>query len=442
MNAKELIEEIQAEKKTAIKEGTLREEKPLEPIADRDIPRRLPEGWEWCRLGDYAMKVTDYVASGSFASLKENVLITNDENYAVMVKTADFSNGFSKNLTYTDEHGYKFLENSNLYGGELILSNIGSIGKVFIVPDLKRPMTLASNTVMVRMTHNEYNKYMYYMFKSPFGQGLLMSISSGTSMLKFNKTQLKSTIIPIAPLEEQYRICDVLDKVQGVIDKRERELVDLDNLIKARFVELFGNPVINDKGWNTDFCKNLMSKIGSGATPKGGRESYCDEGISLIRSMNVYNNRFEYKDLAHITDEQAEQLDNVTIEKSDVLLNITGASVARCCVVPDDLLPARVNQHVSIIRCKESLLPEFVCSMFTEDNYQRLLWNIATAGGATREAITKQQIEDLQLIVPPLDIQKQFMDFVKQVDKSKVKVQKSLDETRLLFDSMMQEFFG
>lgn len=162
-----------------------------------------------------------------------------------------------------------------------------------------------------------------------------------------------------------------------------------------------------------------MRKIGSGATPKGGRESYCDEGISLIRSMNVYNNRFEYKDLAHITDEQAEQLDNVTIEKSDVLLNITGASVARCCVVPDDLLPARVNQHVSIIRCKESLLPEFVCSMFTEDNYQRLLWNIATAGGATREAITKQQIEDLQLIVPPLDIQKQFMDFVKQVDKSK-----------------------
>ncbi len=220
-------------------------------------------------------------------------------------------------------------------------------------------------------------------------------------------------------LERQAEIVDILGKCEKVIASREDELQKLDELIKARFVELFGNPVTNDKGWNTDSCKNLMKKIGSGATPKGGRESYCDEGISLIRSMNVYNNRFEYKDLAHITDEQAEQLDNVTVEKSDVLLNITGASVARCCIVPDDLLPARVNQHVSIIRCKESLLPEFVCSMFTEDNYQILLWNIATAGGATREAITKQQIEDLQLIVPPLDLQKQFMDFVKQVDKSK-----------------------
>ena len=215
-----------------------------------------------------------------------------------------------------------------------------------------------------------------------------------------------------------------------------------DELTKARFVELFGNPVLNDKGWVTDLCKDLMSKIGSGATPKGGRESYCDEGISLIRSMNVYNNRFEYKDLAHITDEQAEQLDNVTIEKRDVLLNITGASVARCCVVPDDLIPARVNQHVSIIRCKEKLLPEFVCSMFTEDNYQKLLWNIATAGGATREAITKQQIEDLVLIVPPIDIQQAFMDFVEQVDKSKVAVQRSLEKTQLLFDSLMQQYFG
>ena len=158
--------------------------------------------------------------------------------------------------------------------------------------------------------------------------------------------------------------------------------------------------------------------------------------------MNVYNNRFEYKDLAHITDDQAGQLENVTIEKKDVLLNITGASVARCCVVPDDLLPARVNQHVSIIRCKERILPEFLCCMFTEDNYQRLLWNIATAGGATREAITKQQIEELMLIVPPIDLQRQYITFVKRIDKSKSAIQAALDKTQLLFDSLMQEYFG
>ena len=194
----------------------------------------------------------------------------------------------------------------------------------------------------------------------------------------------------------------------------------LEDLISARFVEMFGDPVQNTKGWNIDTCKNLTSKIGSGATPKGGRESYGTEGISLIRSMNVYNNRFEYKDLAYITDEQADKLSNVTIEENDVLLNITGASVARCCAVPKELIPARVNQHVAIVRCKDRLLPEFLCSMFTEDSYQRLLWSIATSGGATREAITKQQIEDLVLIVPPIELQQQFVDFCKQVNKLKL----------------------
>lgn len=262
------------------------------------------------------------------------------------------------------------------------------------------------------------NRYLFWFLKG--NTEYLNSLGRGATFKEISKQIVSSIVINVPSIEEQKKAVGVLEQVSGIIKMRKQELQVLDGLIKARFVEVFGNPVTNDKGWSTDSCKNLMKKIGSGATPKGGRESYCDEGISLIRSMNVYNNRFEYKDLAHITDEQAEQLDNVTIEKSDVLLNITGASVARCCVVPDDLLPARVNQHVSIIRCKENLLPEFVCSMFTEDNYQRLLWNIATAGGATREAITKQQIEDLQLIVPPLDLQKQFMEFVNQVDKSKV----------------------
>ena len=107
MNATALINQIQAEKRTAIDEGILREEKPLPEISVQEMPRKLPTGWAWCRIGDYAMKVTDYVASGSFASLKENVLISNEENYAVMVKTADFANGFRKNLTYTDKHGYE-----------------------------------------------------------------------------------------------------------------------------------------------------------------------------------------------------------------------------------------------------------------------------------------------------------------------------------------------
>ena len=238
----------------------------------------------------------------------------------------------------------------------------------------------------------------------------------------------------------QKQVVDVLGKCEAVIESRKRELQLLDDLIKARFVEMFGNPVINEKRWRQKSLGEITTKIGSGATPKGGKGAYQEEGITLIRSMNVHNGLFEYRELAHISDEQAAKLDNVAIEENDVLLNITGASVARSCVVPNKILPARVNQHVCIIRCKEYINPVFLNKLLIDDNYQDLLWSVAGAG-ATREAITKQQVESLQIIMPPVELQNEFMRFCNQVDKSKVAVQKALDETQLLFDSLMQQYF-
>ena len=152
--------------------------------------------------------------------------------------------------------------------------------------------------------------------------------------------------IPILAIKEQEQIVGELTKVSNIVSLRQEEIQQLDNLVKARFVEMFGNPVTNEKGWKQRQLGEIATKIGSGATPKGGKEAYQEEGITLIRSMSVHNGLFEYKELAHISEEQAEKLDNVTIEENDVLLNITGASVARSCVVPSKILPARVNQHV------------------------------------------------------------------------------------------------
>ncbi|WP_260332202.1 restriction endonuclease subunit S [Clostridium chauvoei] len=206
---------------------------------------------------------------------------------------------------------------------------------------------------------------------------------------------------------------------------------------------MFGDPVSNPKGWKKVICKDITSKIGSGATPSGGNSSYKEEGISLIRSMNVHNNKFIYKDLAFIDDEQAKKLKNVIIEENDILLNITGASVARSCIVPSAIIPARVNQHVSIIRCKhEEILPVFLVYQFTNESYQRKLWDIATSGGATREAITKQQLENLELIVPPIEIQNKFIEFIKVNDKLKFEMENSLKELEDNFNSLMQKAFN
>lgn len=440
MDAKALINEIQEEKRKAIESGILREEKPLVAIAEKDIPRKLPNGWQWCRLGDYAMKVTDYVASGSFASLKENVLITNEENYAVMVKTADFANGFTRNLTYTDKHGYQFLENSNLFGGELILSNIGSIGKVFIVPDLQRPMTLASNTIMIRMTHNEYNRYMYYMFTSSFGQKLLMSISSGTSMLKFNKTQLKSTIIPIAPLEKQRAICDILDRIQKIISDRKIELKRLDDLIKARFVELFGTYPANEKGWNTGTIRDLVTEVRYGSSRKAadgesGKYPY-------LRMNNItYNGELDLTDTKTI-DIPDEELDKCTVRRGDLLFNRTNSKelVGKTCVYNRDEMMVLAG-FVVRVRLNDRALPEFVSAFMNTDFSKQMLLGMCKAA-IGQANINAQELQNIGIYIPPIQIQKDFVSFKAQVDKSKVVIQKALDEAQILFDSLMQQYFG
>ena len=217
--ASELFKKIKNEKAELIKEGKIKKSQKLPVITDDEKPFDIPDSWEWIRLGDYAEKITDEVASGSFAAIRDNVRKYKTENYAIMVKTADFANHFSKNLTYTDEHGYNFLNNSNLFGGELILSNIGSIGKCFIVPKLNRPMTLAPNSIMTKLIDPKLNKFLYYFIKSPIGNFELLQIASGTTMKKFNKTNLKGILIPIPPLNEQKRIVFEIEKIVNSIDK-------------------------------------------------------------------------------------------------------------------------------------------------------------------------------------------------------------------------------
>ena len=136
-----------------------------------------------------------------------------------MIKTQDFQNNFSQDLTYTDEYGYNFLSNSNLYGGELILSNVGSVGKVYIVPHFNLKMTLAPNSIMVRFFDESLNLYLYYLLQSKFGYTCLKNITSATAIQKFNKTDFKTILVPIPPKNEQLKIINSLKNLSSKLDE-------------------------------------------------------------------------------------------------------------------------------------------------------------------------------------------------------------------------------
>ena len=166
---------------------------------------------------------------------------------------------------------------------------------------------------------------------------------------------------------------------------------------------------------------DICTKIGSGATPKGGKEAYCDEGISLIRSQNILDYTFSIDGLAYINELQAEKLKNVIVEENDILLNITGDSVARACIVDSEFLPARVNQHVSIIRPKTDLLDaRFLNLLLTSKPYKDQLL-FTGEQGATRQAITKAQIEAFRISIPKLQEQQII---VRKLDTMRAETQK------------------
>ena len=194
--------------------------------------------------------------------------------------------------------------------------------------------------------------------------------------------------------------------------KRRQALAKLDTLTQAIFIDMFGDPVVNERGWERILAGEATTKIGSGATPRGGKAAYKESGISLIRSMNVHDGRFVWEGLAFIDDRQAAALSGVTVEPEDVLLNITGASVARVCLAPSAVLPARVNQHVAIVRPDTEVLhPKFLAALLLSPSMKALLLRVGGTG-ATREAITKGDIEVLDLVRPSLDLQLRFVEAV------------------------------
>lgn len=188
---------------------------------------------------------------------------------------------------------------------------------------------------------------------------------------------------------------------------------------------------MNSKDWHSYKLKDLCTKIGSGSTPRGGSGVYLESGTTFIRSQNIYNNYFEYNGLVFIDDDASHKLRSVEVERDDVLLNITGDSVARCTIVPKKLLPARVNQHVCILRADKSKLdPFYLQYFFVNPRMQQEMLSLAYSGG-TRAALTKAMIENFNITLPNIKEQKEISKILSALD-SKIeinnKINKNLEE--------------
>lgn len=316
-------------------------------------------------------------------------------------------------------------------GTTVIVGRKGSIGEAAFS---ERSCWPIDTTYYVDRASTEQNlRWLYYLITSLN----LRRFNKATGVPSLNRADAYGCEIPLPPLSEQKRIAGILDQADALRRLRARALEKLNTLGQAVFQEMFGENISQE---SLVPLKKLTTKIGSGATPRGGDSAYKDEGTPLIRSMNVRHGYLNDKGLAFIDEEQAFALSNAVVKANDVLLNITGASVARVARAPLQMNGARVNQHVAIVRANSKILPEFLEAYLLMPNVQSDLLRIAESG-ATRQAITKAQIEAFNIPLLNMEDQQNFLRQKANIDKQKLLTERQLTKLEALFASLQSAAF-
>lgn len=238
-------------------------------------------------------------------------------------------------------------------------------------------------------------------------------------------------------IEKQLEIIDVLGRCKKVIEARKQELVELDSLTKARFVEMFGDPVSNHYGYDKVALSDLADiKIG----PFGSllhKEDYIDGGHPLLNPSHIVDGKVSPDDKLTISDEKYEELSAYQLKTGDVVMGRRG-EMGRCAVVPEDGFLCGTGSM--LIRTKGEVTADYIQKIISFPSFKKTIEDMAV--GQTMPNLNVPIVSGFQIIKPPMEVQDRYYAFAEQVNKSKVAVQKALDETQILFDSLMQKYFG
>ena len=375
------------------------------------------------------------------SSLKNECFVDEDEAYCMVYEQKHaIQKTMDVETRYVNEQKYNELKRFNVRGGDIIVSCRGTIGETFIVPD-DAPFGIMHPSIMkIRLKEGVYDRYYFnLLLKSRLKKHEAEANGSGIKMA-ISATELGKELFPVPTMEEQLEITDIISRISSVIEKRKQELSALDDLIKARFVELFGDP--ND----TKRVSDNRHKIGElcDVTKLAGFEfteyiTYQDSGeIIMLRGLNCKQGKLILDNVKYIDRETSHKLPRSRLYVGDILMTYAGTIGDVAMVDEDDKYHLAPNVAKISIVDKEKVNPTFLVHLFMYSHDYIMTF----ASQVAQASINMQKIRDFEYIIPSMEQQLEFELFAKQVDKSKVAVQKALDVTQLLFDSLMQKYFG
>lgn len=328
-----------------------------------------------------------------------------------------------------------YIEDSNEYISEMarksarivkkdaiFVTCIGSIGKIGLAASGEYAFNQQINAIIPN--GKVLPRYLAYVLL--FNKPRLIAVANSPVVPIINKSQFGDFIVNIeTDVNKQIKMVKVLDKLMNIIHCRNEELNYLDELIKARFVEMFGDAVLNPMNWPVKKLGDLAIQINSGNTPKGGSENYVDQGITFFRSQNVWKDRLEMDDIAYIDTKTHESMKRSSLKHGDILMTKTGrintenSSLGRAALYMGEDDKANVNGHVYFIRLKPEVNNKFILRILVSTEYRDLIRSVCV-GGIDKRQLNKEHIENFPIICPPSNMINEYVTFVEQVNKSKV----------------------
>ena len=379
---------------------------------------------------------------GPFGSSLKNDCFVDEENGFCMVyeqkhaiqKTMDVETRF------VDEKKYNELKRFNIHGGDIIVSCRGTIGETFVVPE-DAPLGIMHPSIMkIRLKDGVYDKFYFNLLLQKRLKGHEAEANGSGIKMAISAKALGAELFPVPTMKEQKQITDVISKVQRIIDARQMKLVYLDELIKARFVEMFGDIKTNSLGWETktfDECFDITS------SKRILKSEWKAEGIPFLRvrdmvqlaTTGTMDNEFFVSEAFYATLSDSDGIPRT----GDILVSAT-STLGKCHLVKEGERFYFKDADVLRFRIKEKIEPQFFIDQLKSDYIEEQI--ARTLGVTTVAHFTIKAAKTIKLRIPKVELQEEYAKFVKQVEKSKAVVQKALDKAQLLFDSLMQKYFG
>ena len=357
-----------------------------------------------------------------------------EPGYIRMLQIRDFTQSEKNNIEYVKD-------TSNLKKctpDDILIGRYGaSVGKILT------GLSGAYNVAIVKTVPNKEKvcpQFLFHYFNAPYFQNHISSVGSRAAQAGFNKDDLGKLYFPLLPLDEQRRIAAVLDKVSGLIAKRREQLDKLDELVKARFVEMFGDPVSNPHQYPINQLSEYIEFLTSGS--RGWSQYFSDDGEYFITIKNVKNCSISLEDVQYIKPPDNADAVRTKVKDGDLLISIT-ADLGRTGVVTKEIADhgAYINQHLTCIRLNREKLNPLYVAYYMESPAGKMQFNAKNQAGV-KAGLNFNAINSLKLVVPPLEKQGLFVEFVSQTDKSKLTIRQSLDKLEVLKKALMQQYFG